>query len=142
MLILAGCTPASATATVTATKVIYKVVTMTQTVTAAPAKSVVLILTPEELYNPFKTNKAAATLVYKGSLIQVQGVVGVVASTLSGWDVTLYKPSTYNIECYFDASSANDVGGLANGQTVTIQGTCDGTSTLGDPKLGHCRIVQ
>jgi hypothetical protein len=128
--------------TITVTRTNTVTVTANQTTNATTTTINNLMQNTLDLYNAFKANEAAAILKYEGMSIRLEGKVsGITGSSGSNWYVTLYEPSTYNLWCSFNADYIDKIATLVVGQVLQLEGTCDGATMWGDPRLINCQFL-
>lgn len=100
-------------------------------------------VTARALYVAFTTDKASADALYKGKLLAVTGAVARV-----GMDPVLNAPEVMlvagastqgpGVDCILESRYARQVSALRQGQTVAVQGTCDGYAV--NVLLLHCQL--
>ena len=97
----------------------------------SPSASVAASLTAPSLYAAFKSDKANATSLYKGKLLDVTGeVVSVgVDPVLNAPEVMLSAgPSAQGrgVDCDFASDAKSALAGLKKGETISVRGKCAG----------------
>lgn len=89
-----------------------------------------ILLTVEEMHAAFKQDSAAAEARFANKILNVTGVVSIIAVDdssenpcliLTGADIIEMR----NVVCSFDKKYGPGLSGLTEGQTVTVQGTYD-----------------
>jgi hypothetical protein len=127
-----GTTQPGASATSTSTK--------TATAITAPPPTIVNGIprvTPQSLSAQWQSNPIAADYYYKGKTVQVVGTIttfyktGMLGFDMTGGNITVACNSFISIDHLLP---------LAIGQTVIVQGTCQGIQGKG-PQLTACSIV-
>jgi hypothetical protein len=101
-------------------------------------------VTAEELFSAYKADNASADAKYKGKILKVTGIVGSV-----GKDV-LHNPyirltaggkyQAWGVRCVLKKEYEPELARLTIGQTVTVQGKCDGR--LMNVLMKDCALVR
>ena len=109
----------------------------------ANPSSAPIVVTASQLEQAYNDNSVAADQKYKGNLIEVSGVIVDIGTGLFNEPYVMLAGDTMgdNVQCIFDASEDNAIASLVKGQSVTLEGTGDGSS-LSNAALSHCSIVQ
>lgn len=101
---------------------------------SSPAKRELIAVGPTEVTEAYRSNQVAADAKYKGKRLSVAGYVsGVTNGLLGGVDVALVPTASARfstLRCNFSESSER-LGSLKVGEVVTVEGDCDGGTTLG-----------
>ena len=107
-------------------------------------KEEIIEIKAKDLWGAYEENKVSADKAYKNKVLAVTGTISDITQ-----DVLTKNPcvvlETGNIvcpvQCFFDGSeeSADAVSQLADGQEITIVGTCDGTPIM-QVQLNDCYI--
>lgn len=111
-----------------------------------PAPSAIAVKAGD-LLKEYSGNAVAADAKYKGKVLKVTGKFGSAQKApLLGYAVQLQAEdagdlSLSEVQCFILESAEADVAKLKAGQTVTVQGTCDG-QVLAQVKLSKCTIVK
>ncbi len=97
-----------------------------------------------DLLAAYADNEVAADNEYKGQLLRVTGTVGSIGKDiLDAAYVTLRNDeseySIISVQCYFDKDNLDDIATLHEGDTITIQGTCNGSA--GNVLLKKCDVA-
>lgn len=120
--------------------------THTPTQPATPAAAPVSVKAGD-LLKDYGGNALAADKKYKGQVLRVTGKFGSVQKApLIGYTLQLLPEDAGDIslsavQCVLEESAQSAAAELKEGQTVTIQGTCDG-QVVGQVKLSHCTVVK
>lgn len=87
-----------------------------------------LSITALALANAYEDNEVAADQKYNGKTLLVTGKIGSIDTILDHTSVTLKGKdlSIVSVQCFVGDSQKNAVAALHKGQTITVQGTCDG----------------
>ena len=108
-----------------------------------------IAINAEQLCQAYDVNEVAADAMYKDKILKVSGVVDKI-----GRDVLLDYPQVelhgaeygvrrYVVQCTFSKQSEYLVAQLSQGQSVTIQGTCDGREKfMYIISLKNCTITE
>lgn len=109
---------------------------------AAPEPVETISVSAADLYNAFSDNEISANDKYKGKVVQVTGTVGSVDETWgSPWvNLDADEWGITSVMCMFPKDAKSQLASLSSGQSITIQGTCDGMS-LGSVSVMDCSIV-
>lgn len=112
--------------------------TPTEAVTEAPAISV----SAKDIISAYESNEVSADKQYKNQKLAVTGVVDKISIVLDQTTVTLTNGEQYaftGVRCYFDdEAEVEKVSNLAKGDTITIEGICDGYDI--EPNMKNCII--
>ena len=102
-----------------------------------------LNISASELINAYKENEVKADKIYKGRIVEVNGIVDKIDSDISDKAVIRLSDgdefSFYNISCYIDNDNQDKACELKKGQNVTIVGVADG-EIVGEPSIKDCKI--
>ena len=96
------------------------------------------------VYSLYLTNKDMAEALYDGKIVQVKGTVTSILDLYLFYTVTLevhYDDLDIPVACTFEADQKESLDALAEGDEVTVQGTCEGLSLV-VLSLDECEIVQ
>lgn len=89
-----------------------------------------LSLTASELYQAYEDNEVAADKKYKGTTIEVSGIIQEIAKDIVDKEPYVALKAGGNelatVRCYFPKERENTVAQLSKGQKVTIEGKCEG----------------
>lgn len=110
--------------------------------TTAPAEAPIVV-TADQLASDYISNEISADTKYKGKTLQVTGVIGTIAKGIGDqMYVTLKGPDNniVSIQCFFEKDQVGDLGTLAAGQTITLQGKGDGKSM--NVIMNGCKLVK
>lgn len=100
-----------------------------------------------DLLQEYAANSVAADAKYKDKILQVTGkFASATKAPLLGYSVQLVpegggEVDTAVVMCFIGEAAKDDVAKMQPGQTVTMQGRCDG-GTLGQVKLAKCTVVK
>jgi hypothetical protein len=115
---------------------------------AAPATPVATVKAGD-LLKEYNGNVLAADAKYKGKLIQVSGKFSSVQKVpLTERYVLQLAPEdagdldVNQVQCVLDPSATGEAAKLQAGQTISVQGTCDGTPVPGQVKMSGCKLVK
>jgi hypothetical protein len=113
--------------------------------TPSTAAKVAARITARTLYVAFTADKASANKLYKGKLLEVTGAVSRVDTDpiLNAPEVMLIAGGSTQgpgVDCILEPQYARQVSALRQGQTVAVQGTCDGYAV--NVLLLHCQLVS
>ena len=107
-------------------------------------ESEIIEITAKELWGAYDENKVSADELYKDKVLAVTGTISDITQ-----DVLTKNPCVvletgnivYPVQCFFDGSeeSKDAVAQLADGQEITIVGTCEGTPIM-QVQLNNCYI--
>ena len=102
-----------------------------------------LNISATELINAYKGNEVKADKMYKGKIVEVNGIVDAIDSGIDDKAVVRLSDgdefSFYNVHCYIDNDNQNKACELKKGQNVTIVGKADG-EIAGQPCIKDCKI--
>ena len=102
-----------------------------------------LNISATELINAYKENEVKADKMYKGKIVEVNGIVDGIDSDISDKAVVRLSNgdefSFDNVSCYIDDENQNKACELEKGQNVTIVGRADG-EIIGQPSIKDCKI--
>jgi hypothetical protein len=120
----------------------------TKTPPPAPPPAPAVTVKAGELLKEYSTNAVAADGKYKGKVLAVSGKFNSAQAPvpLMGVAVQLLPEDAGDVnasyvQCFILDSAKDDVGKLQPGQTITMQGTCDG-QVLGQVKLSKCTVAK
>lgn len=101
-------------------------------------------VTAQELYSAYEANQVAADAKYKDKTLKVTGVVESIGKDILDTPyITLTSGGQYEVwgvQCMFDEKYEPELAKLTKGQTVTVQGKCDGY--LVNVLLRDCALVS
>ena len=102
-----------------------------------------LSISATELINAYKENEVKADKMYKGKIVEVNGIVDAIDSDIDDKAVVRLSDgdefSFYNVHCYIDNDNQNKACELKKGENVTIIGRADG-EIAGQPCIKDCKI--
>ena len=102
-----------------------------------------LSISATELINAYKENEVKADKMYKGKIVEVNGIVDAIDSGIDDKAVVRLSDgdeiSFYNVHCYIDDENQNKACELKKGENVTIVGKEDG-EIAGQPCIKDCKI--
>ena len=102
-----------------------------------------LSISATELINAYKENEVKADKIYKGKIVEVNGIVDAIDSGIDDKAVVRLSDgdefSFYNVHCYIDNDNQNKACELKKGENVTIVGKADG-EIAGQPCIKDCKI--
>ena len=102
-----------------------------------------LSISATELINAYKENEVKADKMYKGKIVEVNGIVDAIDSDIDNKAVVRLsegdKFSIQNVSCYIDNDNQDKACELKKGQNVTIVGVADG-EIVGRPSIIDCKI--
>ena len=102
-----------------------------------------LNISASELINAYKENEVKADKMYKGKIVEVNGIVDGIDSDIDDKAVVRLSDgdefSFDKVSCYIDNDNQNKACELEKGQNVTIIGKADG-EVIGRPQIKDCKI--
>ena len=102
-----------------------------------------LSISATELINAYNENEVKADKMYKGKIVEVNGIVDGIDSDMDDKAVVRLsdgdKFSIYTVSCYIDNNNQDKACELKKGQNVTIVGKADG-EVIGQPCIKDCKI--
>ena len=102
-----------------------------------------LNISATELINAYKENEVKADKIYKGKIVEVNGIVDAIDSGIDDKAVVRLSDgdefSFYNVHCYIDDENQDKACELKKGENVTIIGKEDG-EIAGQPCIKNCKI--
>ena len=102
-----------------------------------------LNISATELINAYKENEVKADKIYKGKIVEVNGIVDAIDSGIDDKAVIRLSDgdefSFYNVHCYIDDENQDKACELKKGENVTIIGKEDG-EIAGQPCIKDCKI--
>ena len=102
-----------------------------------------LNISATELINAYKENEVKADKIYKGKIVEVNGIVDAIDSGIDDKAVIRLSDgdefSFYNVHCYIDDENQDKACELNKGENVTIIGKADG-EIAGTPFIKDCKI--
>ena len=102
-----------------------------------------LNISATELINAYKENEVKADKMYKGKIVEVNGIVDGIDSDIDDKAVVRLSDgdefSFYTVSCYIDNDNQDKACELKKGQNVTIVGVADG-EIIGEPSIKDCKI--
>ncbi len=104
-----------------------------------------LAITATDLLTAYDENGVQADNQYKGKYLKVTGTVGNIGTDILGDAyVTLKnensKYAIISVQCYFDDNNTDTIANLKEGDSVSITGTCSGST--GNVILKGCDVVS
>ena len=102
-----------------------------------------LNISASELINAYKENEVKADKMYKGKIVEVNGIVDGINSGIDDKAIVILSDgdefSFNNIQCCIDDENQDKACELEKGQNVTIIGKADG-EIIGEPVIKDCKI--
>ena len=102
-----------------------------------------LSISATELINAYKENEVKADKMYKGKIVEVNGIVDGIDSGIDDKAIVRLSDgdefSFYTVGCYIDNDNQDKACELEKGQNVTIVGKADG-EVIGMPFIKDCKI--
>ena len=102
-----------------------------------------LSISATELINAYNENEVKADKMYKGKIVEVNGIVNGIDSDMDDKAVVRLsdgdKFSIYTVSCYIDDENQDNACELKKGENVTIIGKADG-EIIGEPVIKDCKI--
>ena len=102
-----------------------------------------LSISATELINAYNENEVKADKMYKGKIVEVNGIVDGIDSDMDDKAVVRLsdgdKFSIYTVSCYIDDENQDNACELKKGENVTIIGKADG-EIIGEPVIKDCKI--
>ena len=102
-----------------------------------------LSISATELINAYNENEVKADKMYKGKIVEVNGIVDGIDSDMDDKAVVRLSDgdefSIYTVSCRIDDDNQNKACELEKGQNVTIVGEADG-EVIGMPFIKDCKI--
>ena len=102
-----------------------------------------LNISATELINAYKENEVKADKMYKGKIVEVNGIVDKIDSDMGDKAVVRLsdgdKYSIYTVSCCIDDENQDKACELKKGENVTIVGEADG-EVAGLPYIKDCKI--
>ena len=102
-----------------------------------------LNISATELINAYNENEVKADKMYKGKIVEVNGIVDAIDSGIDDKAVVRLSDgdefSFDKVSCYIDNDNQNKACELEKGQNVTIIGKADG-EVIGRPQIKDCKI--
>ena len=102
-----------------------------------------LNISATELINAYKENEVKADKMYKGKIVEVNGIVDGIDSDIDDKAVVRLSDgdefSFYNVHCYIDDENQDKACELNKGENVTIIGKAD-RKVIGLPYIKDCKI--
>ena len=102
-----------------------------------------LSISATELINAYKENEVKADKMYKGKIVEVNGIVDGIDSGISDEAIIRLSDgdefSIYTVSCYIDDENQDKACELNKGENVTIIGKADG-EVIGQPVIKDCKI--
>ena len=102
-----------------------------------------LSISATELINAYEENEVKADKMYKGKIVEVNGIVDGINSGIDDKAIVILSDgdefSFNNIQCCIDDENQDKACELEKGQNVTIVGKADG-EVIGDPFIKDCKI--
>ena len=102
-----------------------------------------LSISATELINAYKENEIKADKMYKGKIVEVNGIVDAIDSGIDDKAIVRLSDgdefSIYNVYCHIDNENQNKACELKKGQNVTIVGEANG-EIAGEPVIKDCKI--
>ena len=102
-----------------------------------------LSISATELINAYKENEVKADKMYKGKIVEVNGIVDAIDSGIDDKAIVRLsdgdKFSIYTVSCYIDDENQDNACELKKGENVTIIGEANG-EIAGEPVIKDCKI--
>ena len=102
-----------------------------------------LNISATELINAYKENEVKADKMYKGKIVEVNGIVDGIDSGIDDKAIVRLSDgdefSIYNVYCHIDNENQNKACELKKGENVTIVGEANG-EIAGEPVIKDCKI--
>ena len=102
-----------------------------------------LSISASELLNTYKENEVKADKMYKGKIVEVNGIVDRIDSDIDDKAIVRLNDgnefSFYTVSCRIDDDNQDRACELKKGQNVTIVGVADG-EVIGKPYIKNCKI--
>ena len=102
-----------------------------------------LNISATELINAYKENEIKADKMYKGKIVEVNGIVDAIDSGIDDKAVIRLSDgdefSFYNVHCYIDDENQDKACELKKGENVKIIGKAYG-EIIGQPVIKDCKI--
>ena len=102
-----------------------------------------LNISATELINAYNENEVKADKMYKGKIVEVNGIVDGIDSDIDDKAVVRLSDgdefSIYTVSCYIDDENQDKACELKKGENVTIIGKADG-EIIGEPVIKDCKI--
>ena len=102
-----------------------------------------LNISATELINAYKENEVKADKMYKGKIVEVNGIVDAIDSGIDDKAIVILSDgdefSFDNVQCCIDNDNQDKACELKKGQNVTIVGRADG-EIAGTPFIKDCKI--
>ena len=102
-----------------------------------------LSISATELINAYNENEVKADKMYKGKIVEVNGIVDGIDSDMDDKAVVRLsdgdKFSIYTVSCYIDDENQDNACELKKGEDVTIIGKAD-REIIGEPVIKDCKI--
>ena len=102
-----------------------------------------LSMSASELINAYKENEVKADKMYKGKIVEVNGIVDGIDSDMDDKAVVRLSDgdefSIYTVSCYIDDENQDNACELKKGENVIIVGKADG-EIIGEPVIKDCKI--
>ena len=102
-----------------------------------------LNISASELINAYKENEVKADKMYKGKIVEVNGIVDGIDSGIDDKAIVTLSDgdefSIYTVSCYIDDENQDKACELKKGENVMIVGKADG-EIIGEPVIKDCKI--
>ena len=102
-----------------------------------------LSMSASELINAYKENEVKADKMYKGKIVEVNGIVDGIDSYMNDKAVVTLSDgdefSIYTVSCYIDNDNQDKACELKKGENITTIGKADG-EVIGQPSIKDCKI--
>ena len=102
-----------------------------------------LSISATELINAYNENEVKADKMYKGKIVEVNGIVDGIDSDMDDKAVVRLSDgdefSIYTVSCYIDDENQDKACELKKGENVIIIGKADG-EVIGEPVIKDCKI--
>ena len=102
-----------------------------------------LSISATELLNAYEENEVKADKMYKGKIVEVNGIVDGIDSDIDDKAIVRLSDgdefSFYTVSCRIDDDNQDRACELKKGQNVTIVGVADG-EVIGKPYIKDCKI--
>lgn len=111
--------------------------------TAASDRTMTTAVAPDRIVEDYISNEVAADNTYRGRLLEIRGEVCEIGKDLAD---RIYisldgRHGDRKTQCFFNDVAGQTVATLKKGDTVTVQGECDGL-TLWTVLLSDCRLSK
>ena len=101
-----------------------------------------IAVTSVNLMQAYEDNQIAADAKYKGKTLVVRGTINKMVSGSPPSVLLDTNNIAWGVQCVFSSESASSLASLRTGQTVVIEGTCNGRRYSASVVLQDCSLVQ